>query len=123
MWFETKVGDLQPTSEKDNLGNETFTTRTVNSESLRFFPIFDLYTLDLQSPKAYRDRVIPAAQAAIQARERPGKNIKLHNSAEISLVGIPLTTKQARSRHLGSCHMGSCRPECRLFLRLREGPD
>jgi hypothetical protein len=53
----------------------------------RFIPHFVLESREYQ--KSYLDRVIPAAQKAIQEREDPG--VKLHNSVEITRVEIPLS--------------------------------
>ncbi|MEO8496146.1 MAG: hypothetical protein ABI614_13835 [Planctomycetota bacterium] len=56
----------------------------------RFLPHFVLESLEYQ--KSYLDRIIPAAQIAIQERENPGT--KLYNSVEMTRVQIPLSDER-----------------------------
>lgn len=62
-------------------------TQLVDFPSLRFIPHFVLVSQDYS--KEYLDRVIPAAQRAIQARENPG--VPLLNSVEMSRAQVPLS--------------------------------
>jgi hypothetical protein len=67
--------------------NGVFTTTMAPAGPLRFIPQFVLESQDRNPDgsrvaKAYLDRVIPAAVAAIQARELPGR--ELLNSAEMA---------------------------------------
>jgi len=59
----------------------------VDFPTLRFLPHFVLVSQDYG--KEYLDRVIPAAQRAIQQRENPG--VPLLNSVEISRAPVPLS--------------------------------
>ena len=86
-------GDLNPISEEDTFGHKTFAAETINRQSGRFFPLFWIQTHDLDKTKRYVDRVIPAAQEAVQRRERPGT--RLYNTVEISQIGIPLSDETA----------------------------
>ena len=56
----------------------------------RFIPHFVLESREYQ--KSYLDRIIPAAQKAIQVRENPGT--KLHNSVEMTRAQIPLSDER-----------------------------
>jgi hypothetical protein len=57
---------------------------------LRFFPHFVLASLEYD--KEYLDKVIPAAQAAIKAREFPGRpNQKVYDSLSISEIPLPVS--------------------------------
>ena len=78
---------LNPKSEKDDFGNETFGTNRVN-HTIRFFPQFVL--TNHETGKSVLDRVIPSALGPIQKKERtPGE---LHHSVSISGVDIPLSS-------------------------------
>ncbi len=80
------LGDhLQPVKQEDG----TYTTEKVASE-MRFLPQFVLESHEYK--KAYLDRVIPVAAAAIQMREDP--NRPLLNSVQIAEKPIPVTTEQ-----------------------------
>lgn len=79
----------RPKAVADEHGQETFEIERINYPTRRFFPHFVLESLEYK--KAYMDRIIPAAQKVIQARENPGADIKLHNSIEISQVPVPLS--------------------------------
>lgn len=59
------------------------------SDTIRFFPHFVLESSEVK--KAYLDRIVPAAMPVIQLREMRGA--KLHNSAEISQVSIPVVPR------------------------------
>lgn len=92
---------LNPTETTDEFGHPTYSIAKVNFPTRRFFPHFVLETRETQRtadeaqngmPKAYQDRIIPAAQKAIQMREDPG--VKLHNSVEMSRVQIPLSDER-----------------------------
>lgn len=81
---------LQPVvKEADKLGNETYATYATEkaAEPIRFLPQFVLESHEYK--KAYLDRVIPVATAAIQMREDP--NRKLLNSAQIAQTPIPVS--------------------------------
>jgi len=82
----------RPKAVADVHGQETFSIERVNFASRRFFPHFVLESREYK--KAYMDRIIPAAQKAIQAREKPGQNIKLYNSIELARVKIPLSDER-----------------------------
>lgn len=82
----------RPKANADELGQETFSIERVNFPTRRFFPHFVLESREYK--KAYMDRIIPAAQKAIQAREKPGQNIKLHNSIEMTRLNIPLSDER-----------------------------
>ncbi|MBC8351651.1 MAG: hypothetical protein H8E66_06660 [Planctomycetes bacterium] len=56
----------------------------------RFLPHFVLESREYK--KSYLDRIIPAAQKAIQVREDPGT--KLHNSIEMARATIPLSDER-----------------------------
>ena len=56
----------------------------------RLIPHFVLESREYQ--KSYLDRILPAAQKAIQEREDPGA--KLHNSVEMTRVPIPLSDER-----------------------------
>jgi hypothetical protein len=61
------------------------------TNDLRFFPHFVLRSLDYK--KEYLDRVIPAAEGLIKAREFPGRpDQKLYNSLTISELPIKIST-------------------------------
>ncbi len=81
---------LNPTASEDQYGNKTYTVERVNFPTRRFFPHFVLESVDFQ--KSYLDRVIPAAQQAIQIRENPG--VKLYNSVEMTRAQIPLSDER-----------------------------
>lgn len=71
-----------------------YTTEMAKGGPIRFLPQFILESNDLgqdgkQVPKAYLDRVIPAAVNAINQREKQGR--KLLNSVEISETPIPVS--------------------------------
>lgn len=83
--------DLNPVGAEDRWGQRLFTFEEVNFRTRRFFPRFVLRSLEYD--KEYLDRIIPAAQRAIQKRENPGA--KLHNSVEITQVEIPLSDERA----------------------------
>lgn len=76
-------GHLKPVEQADG----TYATEKVNTE-VRFSPHFVLEAHQLK--KAYLDRVIPVAVAAIQQREDP--NRPLLNSVQISEKPIPVST-------------------------------
>jgi hypothetical protein len=59
----------------------------VNFATRRFFPHFVLRSQDFD--KEYLAQVIPAAQAAIQKREKPG--VRIQNSIEMTRIKIPLS--------------------------------
>ncbi len=75
----------QPTSPNDVHGPHE--PQWVNFATRRFFPHFVLRSQDFD--KEYLDQVIPAAQIAIQKREKPG--VRLHNSVEMTKIKIPLS--------------------------------
>jgi len=90
-------GQLDPKKQDDG----TFTTETVAQET-RFIPQFVLESIDPELKgsggrnKAYLDRVIPVAKAAIVRREKPPG--KLYNSVQIAAVRIlPSTDRLDRS--------------------------
>ena len=68
-----------------------FAVEEVNFPTRRFFPQFVLRSLEFD--KEYLDRVIPAAQRAIEQREDMG--VKLLNSVEMTKVPIPLSDERA----------------------------
>jgi hypothetical protein len=68
----------------------TYDVEPVNFPTRRFFPHFVLSSHEFE--KEYLDRIIPAAQAAIQQRENPGT--RLYNSVEITRVPIPLSDER-----------------------------
>jgi hypothetical protein len=74
---------LKPTKQEDG----TFAIQPADRE-VRFFPQFVLESHEFQ--KAYLDRIMPAAVAAIQQKEDP--NRKLLNSVEIGSKLVPLST-------------------------------
>lgn len=76
-------GSYQPARQDDG----TYLIKPVDRE-LRFFPQFVLESHEYQ--KAYLDRIIPVAVAAIQQKEDP--NRKLLNSVEIGSQLIPVST-------------------------------
>lgn len=81
---------LKPVEGKDGV----FTAEIGKGGPVRFMPQFILESQDRQSDgkrisKAYLDRVIPAAVAAISKRETPGK--MLLNSVEIAEQPIPVS--------------------------------
>lgn len=84
---------LRPKASKDDWQHELYSIEEVNYAKRRFFPHFVLRSHEYS--KEYLDRVIPAAQGPIQAREKPGA--KLHNSVEMSKIAIPLSDE--RSEH------------------------
>lgn len=71
----------------------TYDVEPVSFPTRRFIPHFVLASHEFD--EEYLDRVLPAAQAAIQRREDPGA--KLHNSVEITRVPIPLS--EGRVKH------------------------
>jgi hypothetical protein len=75
---------LQPSKQQDG----TFLIQPADRE-IRFFPQFVLEAPEYQ--KAYLDRIIPVAVAAIQQREDP--NRKLLNSVEIGSQLVPVSTE------------------------------
>ncbi len=75
---------LRPQKQADG----TYFMSTVDRE-VRFFPQFVLEADEFK--KAYLDRIIPVAVAAIQQKEDP--NRKLHNSVEIGGKKIPMSTE------------------------------
>lgn len=75
----------QPTAGNDMHGPHT--TQLVNFATRRFFPHFVLRSQDFN--KEYLDQVIPAAQDAIQKREKPG--VRILNSVEMTGIKIPLS--------------------------------
>jgi hypothetical protein len=75
---------LQPAKQADG----TFVIQPADRE-IRFFPQFVLESHEFQ--KAYLDRIIPVAVAAIQQKEDP--NRKLLNSVEIGSKLVPLSTE------------------------------
>ena len=77
-------GNLKPVKDSD--GNYTITT---SDRDVRFFPQFVLESTEYQ--KAYLDRIIPVAIAAIQRKEDP--NRKLLNSVEMGTRPIPLSSE------------------------------
>ncbi|MGC4005889.1 MAG: hypothetical protein QM811_23325 [Pirellulales bacterium] len=89
-------GHLQPTADADGVWKATTADvlkTTVDGKEqplpIKFAPHFSLETLDKK--KAYLDRVIPVAVAAIQQREDP--NRKLLNSVQIAKVPLEVATK------------------------------
>ena len=78
---------LKPQSTGGNDAHGPHTTQAVNFPTLRFFPHFVLRSQDFN--KEYLDQVIPAAQAAIQKREKPG--VPMQNSVEMTRIKIPLS--------------------------------
>ena len=78
---------MQPQPTQDRWRQTLYDVRAVNYQTRRFFPHLVLYSHEYK--KEYLDRVIPAAQAAVQRREDPG--VKLYNSVEITRVAIPLS--------------------------------
>ncbi len=83
--------EATPTETKDAFGHGLFDTSATSREGRLFIPRFILDGLD--QSKAYQDRVIPAAKAAIQDREFDGG--ELLNSVEISRAPIPLSSDAA----------------------------
>ena len=78
---------LQPKETVDRWQQTAFEITEVNYQNRRFFPHLVLYSHEYK--KEYLDRIIPAAQKAIQRRENPG--VKLHNSVEMTRVAVPLS--------------------------------
>ena len=78
---------LQPQPSQDRWQHTLYKVQPVNYQTRRFFPHCVLYSHEYK--KEYLDRIIPAAQAAVQRRENPG--VKLYNSVEITKVAIPLS--------------------------------
>lgn len=78
---------LSPLAEGGNAVHGPHTTQVVNFATRRFFPRFVLRSQDYD--KEYLDQVIPAAQAAIQKREKPG--VKINNSVEMTGIKIQLS--------------------------------
>jgi hypothetical protein len=81
---------LRPVEGEGNI----FTSEMAKGGPIRFLPQFILESNDLSSAgkrvsKAYLDRVLPSAVAAISQRETPGR--KLLNSIEISEQPIPVS--------------------------------
>ncbi|MFV1965035.1 MAG: hypothetical protein ACC628_06400 [Pirellulaceae bacterium] len=82
--------DLNPKGTPDRWGHEVFDVEDdVTIDPLRFFPHFVLGSVEFD--KEYLDRLIPAAQRAIQDREKPGAGIRLFNSVEMTQQKIPLS--------------------------------
>lgn len=81
---------LSPTESVDAFGHKAYKVEKVNFPTRRFFPHFVLESREYQ--KSYLDRILPAAQIAIQARENPGT--KLYNSVEMTRVQIPLSDER-----------------------------
>lgn len=81
---------LTPTASEDSFGHKTYQVEKANYPTRRFFPHFVLESREYQ--KSYLDRIIPAAQKAIQQREDPGA--KLHNSVEMTRLQIPLSDER-----------------------------
>jgi len=82
--------DLQPAGSPDKWGHATYAVDDdITIEPLRFFPQFVLRSFEFD--KEYLDRVIPAAQRAIQEREDPGTGIRLLNSVEMTRERIPVS--------------------------------
>jgi hypothetical protein len=82
---------LKPVAkETTKLGEETYATYATEkvAKPIRFLPQFVLESHEYK--KAYLDRVIPVATAAIQMREDP--NRKLLNSVQIAKTPIPVST-------------------------------
>jgi hypothetical protein len=79
--------DLKPVGTEDRWGQTLYDNEAWDIKTLRFFPHLVLRSLEFD--KEYLDRVIPAAQRAIQERENPG--VKLHNSVEMASLRIPVT--------------------------------
>ena len=71
--------------------------------------------------KAYLDRVIPAAVAAIRARELPGQ--ELLNSVEMAEQTIPVSDESDRQGRVGRGHVDRRRSADRLLLGLRRRAD
>ena len=82
--------DLTPNPTQDEWGQTIVQFGNVSLENRRFFPLFVLESHEFQ--KSYLDRIIPAAQEAIERRETPGN--KLYNSVEITKVPIPLSDER-----------------------------
>ncbi len=78
---------LNPQPEGGNDVHGPHTTQLVNFATRRFFPHFVLRSQDFD--KEYLDQIIPAAQAAIQKREKPG--VRIQNSVEMTKIKIPLS--------------------------------
>jgi len=79
---------LTPVEQKDG----AFTTKISKGGPVRFFPSFVLESHDLTADgkpikKAYLDRLIPAADAAIEARETPDRT--LLNSVQMADLLLP----------------------------------
>jgi hypothetical protein len=84
---------LRPVEEKDGV----FTAKEAKGEPVRFLPQLVLESQDRLAdgqrvPKAYLDRVIPAAVVAISKRETPGH--MLLNSVEMAEQPIPVSDER-----------------------------
>ena len=94
--------DLRPKPIKDETYEHvTFGAERVAVDGRRFVPQFVLTGKVLEdkpnggkqyATREYLDRILPAAQAPIQARETAGR--KLYNTVEISRVPIPVSDDQ-----------------------------
>jgi hypothetical protein len=82
--------DLSPVPVAELPTNKAMAIERVNYPTLRFFPHFVLESHEFK--KQYLDRLIPAAKAPIQAREKPG--VPLLNCIEISEAKIPLSDER-----------------------------
>jgi hypothetical protein len=92
IWYmvyqvKNKGYSLNPLPTSGNDVDGPYTTQLVNFKTRRFFPHFVLRSQDYG--KEYLDQVIPAAQIAIQKREKPG--VKIQNSTEMMGIKIPLS--------------------------------
>jgi hypothetical protein len=91
-WYREESGQLSGKAEPGTYSADRYKEIRFREPGPRFLPHFVLESLEYK--KAYMDRIIPAAQKLIQARENPGANIKLHNSIEMSQIRIPLSDER-----------------------------
>lgn len=94
--------DLNPEPRTDEFGHTLYDPQDVNFRTrplLGKFVVFPHFVLHSQEfNKEYLDRVIPAAQRAIQQREDPNHELgeKIYNSIEITRVPIPLSDDRVK---------------------------
>lgn len=104
------VAKIQPDGE--------YVTEAKATEKIRFQPQFILTSQDHDGSdgavrKAYLDRVIPAAMAAIQQRERPG--VRLLNSVEMAEQDLPVESGRTQRGVWGVAMWEDVDPEIDFF--------
>lgn len=114
VYFVRNVGEIRTPSPSPT---QTFQIKG-SKQPLRFIPTFELQANELK--KSYRDQVLPKVVPLIAAKERVTRG-RLHDSASISRLQIPVSTDTADRRVWGVATWKGVDPKADFISVFVEG--